>query len=388
MNKFIQLCVIAGILVSSGIGPAASLSMTKQERQSKVILQVKSSPDAVMESSLEINSPKLLKAFHKSTRAKTGYVPVTDRSLTFGSGGITYTFALDKEGRVFDYVSKEEIRISPAWNKALKDYGDRLSREHYGELLDWKEAKQLIPVKRKFMVKDLETGQSFHVQRRAGSSHADVQPLTAKDTGIMKRIYNGEWSWKRRAILVESDKGWLAASMHGMPHGGDGIPGNEFNGHFCIHFRNSVTHKSDSKDPGHQLMVHKAAGQLDEYLHKLNPYELVDSWIAAVHLQQLPLMGYFFREEDSDEWNNLINEIQSVKSIRRTGAFPEPLEPSLMEQKDKLVVTIVAGVQGEGRAVNRKLIFHMDHLEDGAWIIDKIEGLSTPKKAGKERSNR
>ncbi|MCC3377949.1 hypothetical protein LKX83_33445, partial [Cohnella sp. REN36] len=70
----------------------------------------------------------------------------------------------------------------------------------------------------------------------AGKYHADVQPLTKADTKIMKQIYNGKWSWKRKAIVVKKDHHYYAASMQGMPHGGDGIPDNSFSGHFCIHF--------------------------------------------------------------------------------------------------------------------------------------------------------
>ena len=70
-----------------------------------------------------------------------------------------------------------------------------------------------------FTVIDVETGKSFDVQRRAGSHHADVQPLTRKDTKVMKEIYHGHWSWRRRALLILAENRLLAASMHGMPHG-------------------------------------------------------------------------------------------------------------------------------------------------------------------------
>ncbi len=69
-------------------------------------------------------------------------------------------------------------------------------------MLQWKEVNQLLPKYTKFTVMDFETGKKFKVQRRAGSHHADVQPLTSKDTKVMKKIYNGKWSWKRRAIIV------------------------------------------------------------------------------------------------------------------------------------------------------------------------------------------
>lgn len=88
------------------------------------------------------------------------------------------------------------------------------------QMTQWEEVNGILPRYSKFTVVDLETGLKFRVQRRAGSNHADVQPLTPKDTEIMKKIYNGKWSWKRRAIIVISEDGKIAASMHGMPHGG------------------------------------------------------------------------------------------------------------------------------------------------------------------------
>ena len=87
------------------------------------------------------------------------------------------------------------------------------------DMLPWEKVYGILPKYSKFTVLDVETGKMFKVQRRAGSRHADVQPLTSKDTKIMKEIYGGKWSWKRRAIIVIHQDQWIAASMHGMPHG-------------------------------------------------------------------------------------------------------------------------------------------------------------------------
>src|SRR3954471_10645169 len=80
------------------------------------------------------------------------------------------------------------------------------------DMLPWEKVYKILPKYSKFTVLDVETGKMFHVQRRAGSRHADVQPLTPKDTTIMKDIYGGKWSWKRRAIIVIHDNQWIAAS--------------------------------------------------------------------------------------------------------------------------------------------------------------------------------
>ncbi|HYF84479.1 MAG TPA: LysM peptidoglycan-binding domain-containing protein [Clostridia bacterium] len=133
-----------------------------------------------------------------------------------------------------------------------------------GEYLDWfKEVQYIYEKGDTATVTDVETGKSFKVKRLYGRNHADSEPLTAEDTKIMKSIY-GSWSWDRRAVIVTIEhKGVerkIAASMNGMPHGGESIGNNNFKGHFCIHFRNSRTHSGSRLDPGHQKAVKKAAG--------------------------------------------------------------------------------------------------------------------------------
>ena len=88
----------------------------------------------------------------------------------------------------------------------------------------------------------------------------------------MKEIYGGKWSWKRRAIIVIHQDQWIAASMHGMPHGAGALE-NDFPGHFCIHFYGSKTHRTNSMDLSHKLMILKAAGKLQEYVNNADPFE-------------------------------------------------------------------------------------------------------------------
>ena len=108
-------------------------------------------------------------------------------------------------------------------------------------------------------ITDVETGLVWQEQRRGGTNHADVQPLTKEDTEKLKRAYGGKWRWNRRAIWVTIDGKNYAASMNGMPHGGSSIKDNGFDGHHCIHFTNSRTHCSNKVCPIHQKMIKKAA---------------------------------------------------------------------------------------------------------------------------------
>jgi hypothetical protein len=178
------------------------------------------------------------------------------------------------------------------------------------EMLPWKEVNHILPKYTKFKVVDVETGKQFQVQRRAGSNHADVQPLTSKDTKIMKKIYKGKWSWKRRAIIVAYKDQWIAASMHGMPHGGGALQ-NNFPGHFCIHFFGSTTHRTNSMDLAHMLMILKAAGKLDTYLGKANPYEVIEAYIAGIKQQDEKIVSGTSLQQL--KWRPIFLQVDNVK---------------------------------------------------------------------------
>ena len=128
------------------------------------------------------------------------------------------------------------------------------------EKLDWFDGgSSAIPKGAVFTVKDVYTGKEFKCKRWSGYNHLDAEPLTADDTAVMKSIYGGSWSWARRPILVLYNGHVYACSMNGMPHEDDTISGNNFDGHFCIHFYKSKTHGTDKVDEDHQKCVNIAA---------------------------------------------------------------------------------------------------------------------------------
>lgn len=180
------------------------------------------------------------------------------------------------------------------------------------QLLPWIEADKVVPKYSKFTILDIESKKIFHVQRRAGSQHADVQPLTKEDTKILKEIYHGKWSWKRRAIIVIANDQWVAASMHGMPHGA-GALSNNFPGHFCVHFLGSTTHKSDKMDKSHMLMVYKAAGMLPDYLNHLEAKEVVVSFIAGLKEQDPFILKQTATEKL--EWKKELSSLENIRLI-------------------------------------------------------------------------
>ena len=135
------------------------------------------------------------------------------------------------------------------------------SDNSYGELVDWSRINDMFPMGSTATLQDFETGHTFKIHHLFGQNHADCEPLTAYDTSIMKQCFGGDWSWERRAAIIWLDGTPIACSMAGMPHGtSQDIYGNDFDGHFDLHFLNSRTHGTNSVDPDHQAMVRRAAG--------------------------------------------------------------------------------------------------------------------------------
>ncbi|HEX6989599.1 MAG TPA: hypothetical protein VF282_09025 [Bacillota bacterium] len=166
---------------------------------------------------------------------------------------------------------------------ALVPYIERIEHQVFGDLLEWPEADPLFPVGGTAQLRDVESRRSLWIRRHRGDAHFDVEPLTADDAAALKAIYGGEWSWKRRAAVLTAGGRRIAASMNGMPHGWGDIRDNDFPGHFCVHVAGSRVHTTWRRDPGHQLMVLKAAGRLAETLDTAPPEELVGLVLAALN---------------------------------------------------------------------------------------------------------
>lgn len=238
------------------------------------------------------------------------------------------------------------------------------------QMYQWEEVNDILPKYSKFTVVDLETGMKFRVQRRAGSNHADVQPLTSEDTAIMKKIYNGQWSWKRRAILVISDEQMkIAASMHGMPHGGGALK-NNFPGHFCIHFYGSTTHRTNFMDLSHKLMILKAAGRLELYLEQTDPYDLINAFIAGIKQQDPKIVSYISLQEQ--DWDTILPSIDNVRISRMEVLPHEDITDELTLSVPVEINWQIKGVGGRNFTGLIKLVRFMPNEQ---WKIDSVQFL-------------
>ncbi len=179
------------------------------------------------------------------------------------------------------YIYQGQKLTIPVHHIAIKDTPSK----NHGELLDWfTEAQYVIPINSDFTIMDFTTGKSFNARRTVGSGHADCEPLTASDTEKMKQIFGGSFNWNKRSVIVMYNGRKIAASAAGMLHAGnenapggawtdwrsdnygagtnyDYVKGNNANGHFDLHFFNSIGHSSGTVNSTHQANIRKAAGK-------------------------------------------------------------------------------------------------------------------------------
>ena len=233
----------------------------------------------------------------------------------------------------------------------------------FGEIIPWSEANELFPALGKALIKDLETGIYFKVQRRGGSSHIDSQPLTLLDTDMMKNAYSGNWSWDRRAIIVKSGDRFIAASMNGMPHGAGAIQDNGFDGHSCIHFLESTTHGSNNLDFAHQLMVKKAGGHFFETLMSMPPEDILKAFFILSTQKQVHHLQYIMKDVEDDI--TLFSRMQSVT----LGSITK-----LVEEVDYAMLEVEALYYIENQRYEEMLVFEFEkkpwHL---TWKLKFIE---------------
>ncbi|MFV8829194.1 hypothetical protein [Alkalihalobacterium sp. APHAB7] len=298
------LCLLVSVFVTA-------VPVAAKDDHNQVSFIVKASSQSVYQSITTVQSDELFQEIVKATSTPIKDVPFSSHYLLFVENGLVRVLIADENGQLFDVQQKRKINVKPRTAQLITGHFKTLQSDHFGTMLTWEEATKMIPKYTSFKITDLETGLSFNAQRRAGSKHADVQPLTHQDTKIMKAIYGGKWSWNRRAILVHVNNQVLAASMHGMPHG-KGALANGFPGHFCIHFQGSTTHRSKNTDLAHQVMAHKAAGQLNLFTKQLSAEKVIELFLIAIHQKDTDILSLIYQ---GDAHSIPIDQIVAIRKM-------------------------------------------------------------------------
>ena len=117
------------------------------------------------------------------------------------------------------------------------------------KLLHWyNTVKPMMSSGTAFTVYDPDSGLSWKLQVFSPGRHCDSQPVTLQDTLIMQKAFDGKSSWNMHIVYVQLPNGtWCMAGMHNRPHQSNGILGNGFGGHLCVHFLRDMdeTKKAD-----------------------------------------------------------------------------------------------------------------------------------------------
>ncbi len=149
---------------------------------------------------------------------------------------------------VADGWSKVKLGESVGYikSKYLADEDSYSSTGMYDvELLQWSKAKEIFTTFEPAKVYDVRSGAVYYVQSFSNGKHADVEPLTKADTDILKKTFDGKWSWSVRPVWVTINGHTMAASINGMPHASGTIADNGMSGQVCIHFSGSTTHNGN-----------------------------------------------------------------------------------------------------------------------------------------------
>jgi hypothetical protein len=339
--------------------PAAQMTIT-----------IKSSPDSQFQTRLTIGPGELVNdILHSKPKPATGKVSMSDSYVTIRHRQKKTSYMIAENGHFVNIKNGKVLILPGSTEKQVMNYVQMLQVKHYGEMLSWTKVKRMLPRKAVFDVIDLQTGRRLRVQRRAGDRHADVQPLSAEDTKIMKEIYEGKWSWRRRAVLVKADDQFIAASMHGMPHG-EGALQNGFPGHFCIHFYQSKTHRSNQMDPAHEIMIYQSAGKIDEYLEGATPYELVDTFLIAINQSDMHLLSMTLSQGQLKTTESLIDNIKNIEAINVED--PVDKEDVSNDLAVKIPVNVRLYVKGEGDLKESATFYLRRNSPAEAWKIDQV----------------
>lgn len=366
------LLVTIAIFAASALPTQAKPSPISKET---ITLIIKASPAAELQTELSLRSAVWVKGMRqlalKPETATDYHIIASDAQVDVKGSEGSVSYRVLPDGTLLRISDGALFAASANFTKTLTATIQKLRNRHYGEMLPWSRVKDLVPRKAKFTVIDIETGLRFHVQRRAGAEHADVQPLTKADTAIMNSIYGGVWSWDRRAVLVKTEQGIIAGSMHGMPHGGDGIPDNDFSGHFCIHFYESVTHGTGSLDPAHQAMVHKAAGKLQDYVDSLTARGTIDLLMVSINQKDSLLLTLL--SADNASYSSL-SQAWLDTSIKKARLLNEPPD-SANERGTSLTLPIRVSLwTSRTKAETKRLLVQLSRSSEQApWKISGIE---------------
>lgn len=163
---------------------------------------------------------------------------------------------------------------------------------------------------------------------------------------------------------------WIAASMHGMPHGAGALK-NNFPGHFCIHFYGSKTHRTNFMDLSHKLMILKAAGLLEKYIGVADAYEIIRAYVAGLKQQDSRILSVISLQQMN--WEKYLHVIENIQ-LNRMPILPA--EDLIGELTLEVPVELDFLIKNVGKRSFKGKIYLVRFSHADGWKIDSIQFLS------------
>lgn len=266
---------------------------------------------------LRSTDPQLLARVHRALAAARGNAPPRAAGppqaetpdphfpywtvTVFDRAGARRVVFISADGRFHEAGYGPLERAGDLW-QAVRPLLARLEEGLFGDPLPWEQVDRLWARDSAAVIRDLETGRRFRVSRYGGTQHADAEPLTPADTAVLRSLYGGAWSWRRRAVVLEVGERRVAASINGMPHGEGVVAANDFPGHFCVHTLRSTTHGGDRVDPAHHLMILKSSGRLARTLLTAAPHQVVGFLLVALANGDVATAAHMATDPAAADW--------------------------------------------------------------------------------------
>lgn len=307
-------------------------------------------------------------AARRPARPATPVWPVWRLSLQWASGAARDLWVLT-DGRLWDPARSRPV-AAPAAVAAARQAVAAFGQHLFGDAVPWDQVHPLFPLDGEATLEDVRTGVSLRVKRYGGHLHADVEPATSRDTAVLRALYGGRWSWRRRPVVAIVGGRRLAASINGMPHGAGVVRDNDFPGHFCLHFLQSRIHRTGRVDPSHQLMVWEAAGRLAERLEQASPGELATWALAALNEADEAALSLATVGWDPELASRLMADLRHVVLLEARTAEPEsPGQPAAVDLELLVYYTGHRPDTGFRRTLRLTLRPRPHRLPAGGWAV-------------------
>ena len=194
------------------------------------------------------------------------------------TGEVTYTSTdpsvakVSQSGKITALATGETTIVATTYNGleasttvlvggSCETGGDKLMQAVRGQVerLEWFDAGDKAWKRNQYgYLYDIKTGIMLRVKRMGGYYHADVEPVTKKDTKLLRKIAGGSFGWESHACILIANGRYMVCAINTKPHGRQTISTNGYNGQFCLHMVGSITHGSGKVNQVHQANIERA----------------------------------------------------------------------------------------------------------------------------------